>query len=389
MGCVDMKNTEVKFIFFCLVAALFVGICTTYVGANDVQASTEDIWRDFSEALEGLPPSITENLPDTIADSDTAGEGVSEMASTGYFIAVIQDILDVQLSSAIKLFASLIAVIIIFSTFGVFKNSFGESALPYAVRFCAISAVLAIILANQYPLLVKVKEYFEQLNSFMVGMIPITGAAWAMGGNVSTASAGTAMMYIFLNLSQYLFGKTVLPVAAMGTCLSFCNGISPQTGAKRISASIRRTYVFCLGGIMTLFAAILTTQTTITAAADSTTARTAKFVSSTIIPIVGGSVGDSLRTVASSVQYLKSILGSGCIVIILIMVLPVLLSLLLTRLALSLSAGVSEFLGGGEVGGMLNELADVYAGIIAAVAITSIMFILSFFIFIKTTVAIS
>jgi hypothetical protein len=108
-----------------------------------------------------------------------------------------------------------------------------------------------------------------------------------------------------------------------------------------------------------------------------------------VIPIVGGSIGDSLRTVAAGIQYIKSILGVGGIAMIFLAVLPVLASLLLTRFALSLAGGIAGFFGCGEIGGLLGELSEVYSSIVAAVAMTGIMFILTLFIFIKTAVAIA
>ena len=375
------------------ILSIVVFICFTLLFDLNISAAEsvggEELFSEFSQIVEDLNGEIKDKLPNDIdMDGASLGEGVSKLTQAPYIFGVLQEVLGTELSSSLKLLMSLITFLGIAGIFGALKNSFGESAMPSAVKFCTVSVTMAIIMKAQYGCFVRVSEYFEQLNIIMLGMIPITGAAWAMGGNVSTASVGTATMYSFLNISQLVFGKTILPIAAIGTCLAFCGGITSGNGIKRVATFIKKTYLFLIGTIMAIFGAILTTQTTLTAAADSTAARTAKFISSTVIPIVGGGVGDSLRTVATGVQYIKSVLGVGGILLIFLTVLPVITEIILMRMVLLLSSGIAELFGCGDIGGILNELAEVYSVVLAAVAVTCVMFILAFYIFIRTAVAI-
>ena len=379
-----MRRVFIKTSFAALIilALLFAVTVTTY-------ANEDEILNDFKNLIDEMPDDVKDRLPDDMENKESIEKGVLEFTQISYILNVIKEILGVEFASSSRLFAALVGLIAILGISGAAKNSFGDSAIPMAVRFAGVSAVMLTVVQTQYECLLKVKEYFEQLNGIMLGMIPITGTVWAMGGNVSTASVGSATMYVFLNISQLVFGNTVLPMAALGTCLAFCNGISPDMELKRVSGALRKTYLFLIGAVVTVFGAILSTQTMITAASDCATARTAKFISASVIPIVGGSVGDSLRTVASGIQYIKSILGVGGIAMIFLAVLPVLISLLLTRLALSLASGIAGFFGCGEIGGLLGELSEVYSSVVAAVAMTGVMFILTLFIFIKTAVAIA
>ena len=110
--------------------------------------------------------------------------------------------------------------------------------------------------------------------------------------------------------------------------------------------------------------------------------------SAAAIPIVGGSVGDTLRTVAAGVQYLKGVVGIGGIFLILLLVLPVLLSLLMTRLAFLLGGGVADILGCDAEGRLLGELGNVYGCMLAVVSMSAVMFILALVIFVRTTIAV-
>lgn len=221
----------------------------------------------------------------------------------------------------------------------------------------------------------------------MSALIPMAGTVWAMGGNVTTASAGTATLSLMLTAFETVCGKTVMPLSYFCMALALCHTLASDTGLGGLARAVKRVYTFSLGLMMTVLLASLGSQTALTAAADSTAARTAKAVSSAVIPVVGGSVGETLRTVASGVQYLKSVLGIGGILLIFFLLLPTLLSLLITRLVFLLASGVAELLGCESDGRLLSELGSIYGCLTAVVSMTSVMFILALSIFVKTVVA--
>ena len=140
---------------------------------------------------------------------------------------------------------------------------------------------------------------------------------------------------------------------------------------------------------MTILVTSLGAQTTISAAADGIASKAARAVSSNVIPVVGGSVGETLRTVASGVSYMKDIIGVGGIIFIAVLVLPTLITLILTRLAFLLAAGVADMLGCDGESRLLGEIGGVYGMFVAVCAMASVMFIIAMYIFLKCTVAIA
>ena len=111
-------------------------------------------------------------------------------------------------------------------------------------------------------------------------------------------------------------------------------------------------------------------------------------MSSTVIPIVGGNLGEALRTVASSVRYLKSIFGIGGIVIIALITLPMAISLLLTRFVFGIASTFADILGCGEESKLLSSFSEAYGCMLAVVCGVGMMFVLSLCIFMKTVIAV-
>ncbi len=366
--------------------------CMTASAAADPQGtdtSIPELPSEYRELTDRLPEEVYEKLPPGLSmeDPEANAEAVKEMSSAGYIFGALRETLGVGLGQSLKLFAKLCGLLVLSSVFAALCSSFGSDSLSGAIRFCSTSAIFAAILYTEYQHLQGIVAFFEKLNSLMLGMIPVTGAVWAMGGNVTTAATGSATLSVFLTVSEQLCASTVIPVSCVFTAFALCNALLPELGMHSMANALRKVYTFGLGLVMTLLLAVLSAQSTICAAADSTGARAAKLVSSTVIPVVGGAVGETLRTVASGVQYLKSVVGISGIVFIFLLLLPTLVSLLLTRLAFLLGTGVADILGCERESRLLGELGGVYGCMTSVVAMTSVMFILALSLFVRTAVA--
>ena len=106
-----------------------------------------------------------------------------------------------------------------------------------------------------------------------------------------------------------------------------------------------------------------------------------------LIPIVGGALGDTFRTVALGVAFLKSTVGVGVMIVLFLMLLPVLISLLLSRLSFRLSLTVAELLGCDIESRLLHELVGIYGTIIAVVSMCAVFLIFALTLFVKVAAA--
>ena len=382
-----------KKIFFCVKGLAFLILLVFAALSLSVGAYAEDdigaLPEEYYGMLENIPDEVADRLPDEMysGDAESIGEALTELTSSEYIFSLISELFGSGIGDALGVAARLCGILLISAVFASFKKSLNSEALSKAVGFCSSCAVFAAVIDMQYEQLSMVEGFFERLNSLFLGMIPVTGAIYAMGGNISTAAAGNTAMYTFLAVSERICASTIIPISCVCTALALCRGVAHEINLQGISSGIKKCYVFVLGMIMTILTALLAAQTTLTAAADSTAARAAKMVTSSMIPHVGGSVSDTLRTVASSVQYMKGIVGVSGIIFIVILLLPTLISLILTRFAFSFSGCVADLLGCEGESKLIGELGQVYGCMIAAVAMSSVMFILALNIFIKTTVA--
>ena len=344
---------------------------------------------EYSEVVEGLPSEVEGKLPDGIFSSDAEefGEAVSDISSAEYILGYIGELASLGLADAFKLLAMLVSIIVISAVFSALRSSFSSETVNKAVGFGTSCAIFGCVISLQISHLERAVEFFESINTFMLSMIPATGVIYAMGGNVTTAISSSGALYLFLAFCENFCAKTIVPVVSVCTAFSICASLAPNVNMRGFSKAVKKCYVFFLGLIMTVLLAALASQTALSSAADTVSSRAAKLVASNIIPIVGGSVGETLRTVASSVGYIKSVCGIGAIIFIILLVLPILVTLLLTRTVFIISVAAADLLGCERESRALSELDSIYGTLIAVICMVSVMFIFALTLFVRCTVA--
>lgn len=315
-------------------------------------------------------------------------EAVSQRSSVSYIVSQIFDAFSLEFGDVLKLFLVICSLLIISAVFNTAGSAFSSDSLASAVRFCSSGAIFAVIVHTQYEHFVRIEEFFDSLATLMRAMVPITASIWAMGGNVSTASVGSASFYVMLSACESLLRSSIIPVCSIMSVLGLCDAMADDMKTGRLLAALKKIYALFLGIVMTLLLSSLSAQTAIAASADTTAARTARLLSGNMIPVVGGSVGETLRTVYGGVSYLKNIFGIGGIIMIMCLLLPIGLSVLLTRIAFMISGGFAEMLGCANEARFLENLGEVYGSLLAVISGVSVMFVLSLCIFMQTVVAV-
>jgi stage III sporulation protein AE len=171
--------------------------------------------------------------------------------------------------------------------------------------------------------------------------------------------------------------------------LNLCDAMSDEMRVGRMLGAIRRIYNFFLCTVMTILVSCLAAQTAISASADGAAARTARLVSGSFIPVLGGSVGETLRTVASGVSYLKNVFGVGGILMIFSLLLPVCVSVLLYRTVFIVCGAIADLFGCASEARLLDGLGEVYGTMLAVITSVSVMFVLALCIFMQSVVAVA
>ena len=136
----------------------------------------------------------------------------------------------------------------------------------------------------------------------------------------------------------------VVPLMMIFLGLSFAGVAAPDLHAGALIRSVRSLALWILSLCLTVFLALLTIKTRISGVSDGVTLKTAKFLLSSAVPVVGSAVGDAWSAVSGCLTLVKSTIGIFGILVLAVVFLPQIIYLGLLTGALNLGAAAADTL---------------------------------------------
>ena len=126
---------------------------------------------------------------------------------------------------------------------------------------------------------------------------------------------------------------------------------------------------------MTVISVILSFQTIIAHSSDTVAMRSIKYAISHSVPIIGGLVSDSARTLSTGLTLMKNSVGFIGIVIIILISLYPLISLTVSKYSLQLASSFSAVISEDKANLFLDESVRMLSFLIAIVIMLDVAFI--------------
>lgn len=207
--------------------------------------------------------------------------------------------------------------------------------------FC-LCAVAALILPSLIARINLCFSAMDGLKKIATGFIPVFAAAVAGSGQPISASVAAAGIFTVTELSVWVCSVAVMPLC--GVFIAFGIAGAPEGSQLPASAAlfIKKLITFIIGGLVTVFSAVLVLKSYIAAAADSFSVRAAKALVSGAVPVIGGGLSESVSAVIASMGVVKSFTGFFGIAVIFFTFLPHIVSLFFWKLCLSLCRAVAK-----------------------------------------------
>lgn len=367
----------IKRCFCILLSVCFCLSLFSVLASADDGKTIPDVYQDL---LGSLPSSILERLPEGALSNNTEelGGAVGEMSSFSYLLGTVLSLVGLRFGDCIKLLCSVVGTLILSSICRTFCASLKKPEIARAFSFMITLIITISLFAAGFGTIEGVVAYFKTLNAFASASVPLMGSLYVMGGNAAAAVATSAGLSVFMTLLEEVVGRSIVPFC--GICLALaligaCEG-GPRLGS--LLTSLKKNYTLVLSFFMMLLLAMLSAQTVLGASSDTLAMRSAKFAAGSLIPVVGGSVAELLRSVSASVGYMRSAVGICGVLLLILLMLPTLVELLLARTAWQICAFFAEILGCDGEKRLLDEFASINGYLIAAVAICSSVLFLTF-----------
>ena len=351
--------------------------------AESEEASVTDPSRlpdAYTDLLDMLPDDIKAMMPDGFFSekSEDAQAGAMEASEFSFLFKTLLSVLGVKIGACLSLLCTVTGILILSSLCRSLGSTLRTEGVATAFSFCTTLVILTTLLCYGYESINGVKEYFSRLTGFSALSVPLLGGLYAMGGNVATAAASASGISVFMSLMEGLVGKTIVPFCGICLSLSLIGTLDPSLRIGTLLSTIKKNYTTALTFLMMLLLTMISSQTILASRSDTLAMKSAKFAAGNLIPVLGGSISELLKTVGAGVGYLRGTVGICAVLLLLFLLLPTLVELLLLRLTWQLCASLSDLLGCDREKRLLEEFASLHGYLLSAVCICSSILLISF-----------
>ena len=230
---------------------------------------------------------------------------------------------------------------------------------------------MCICTAVIIPLCSTIERAVEVLNGisgFMVLLVPVMAGLMISTGKELTGTSYYTVMMTAGNAVSAVSAKLVSPLMNVFLALTVTSSLSVKMNLGSLCESVYKLAKWALTFVMGIFTAVLSLQTIMTSSMDNVSQKALRFAVSSLVPVVGGALGEALNTFNGSVELLKT--GAGVLVIIAsgLIIMPVAAECIVWQFSMFVLASAGDIMG-------LNTMTKIFRNVSKAVAMmTGLLF---------------
>ena len=279
-----------------------------------------------------------------------------------------------ELQLNLKLLGELVVVAVVCTMLCLLGASFGEDG-PAAVAWAVCYMVMVVLGVRSFSVSAEIAtRAVDQMTSFMYAVIPALMGMLAASGGVVTAAVVSPFMMGATAAVGTLVKTTVIPLLLMSVTLSLVGEVSQRKQLSRLAGLLKWAGMTLLGLAATVFVAFAGMRGGLASVSDGAAAKAVKFLSGSMVPVVGKVFGDALDLVATSSLLVRGALGAfGLTTLAVVCLFPV-MKMTAIMLMFRIAAAVTQPLGDSRVSDCLDELGGALSSLCVCVATVGMMF---------------
>jgi stage III sporulation protein AE len=276
-----------------------------------------------------------------------------------------------------KLLASIVVLAIFSIILETIQSAFEKntvSQVGYAITYI----VLIILVINSFSVAIGyAKDAIGDMVGFMMAMIPLLLTLLASMGNMVSVSVLHPLVVFMIHSVGTLIYVVVFPLLFFSAVLHIVSAVSERYKVTQLADLLRNLAVALLGVFVTVFLGVISIKGATGAVTDGITVRTAKYVASNFVPVVGRLFSDATDTVLGASLLVKNAVGIAGVVIIILMCAFPALKILTLAFIYKVSAAVMQPLGASPISKTLQSIGKSMIYVFAALASVGLMFFLA------------
>ena len=360
-----------KKIICCIVLVLCVFLKISYATETDISTflnETKQYTADF------FPELNSQNLVDELTNGTKIDSKNLVNKIINIFIGKIKE--------NAKIIFSIIAVSILCSILKNIQSSFGGDVSEIAFYVCYLFIIILII-ASYTDIVSLCKDTITKLNDFMNMLIPLVLGLLVANGSIVSVSILQPILLVMTSTINVIVANVILPIIFISTMMNLIGNISENIKVSKIPKLLQKTCLWCLEFILIIFIGILSIEGTLGANVDGVTAKAAKSIVSTVIPVVGKALSDATDSILGATLITRNAVGIVGMIVIISIVLNPLISALIMMITYNVASALIEPIVDSRISKCMSGMGDSIKIVFALMATVCMLFIISTTIMIK------
>ncbi|HZK25852.1 MAG TPA: stage III sporulation protein AE [Oscillospiraceae bacterium] len=329
----------------------------------------ESFWEELQrESGEYLPDFTWHNILEWFRPGEGQGLSFSEIIN-GLWRFMWREIY-----FNLNLLAKLLFLAVIAALLKNLEKAFANDSISALTQAVVYLALVSIAMQSFAVAIGIGRDSVNNMVELILAVIPLLLALLASLGSFASAALFRPIIIFAVNFFAALTRDVVFPLIFLNTILSIVNYFSPRVTVSKLADLLKNSAVWTMGLCMTIFTGLMSIYGVASTVGDAVSLRTAKFLTSSFLPVVGGMISDAVETVAGATLILKSTVHIAGILVLFYLVAFPLIKILVLVFIYKLAAALIQPLGETSLCDSLNTLGNCLALVFAAVAVVSVIF---------------
>ena len=295
----------------------------------------------------------------------------------------IINLLGVDILSTLKIFISILVIILIHSILKSFAEDLNNSEVSKIIYYVQYILIVTIVMNNFYDIFKNITDTIKNLTGFANILVPLLVTLMTFTGSITTSNIIQPILLFIIQFIGKIMQDLIMPFVSIIVAISIVSKLSEKIQIEKISKFMKSTVVWFIGIILTAFVGVLSLEGTLTASIDGITAKTAKAAVSNLIPVVGKILGDGVDTILGCGVILKNAVGIvGVIIVIGICAIPI-IKLATFGIMYNILSAVAEPIADNKIVKLLEEFGGIFKLLFAIMCSISFLLIIGITLVIK------
>ena len=281
----------------------------------------------------------------------------------------VQSIVLDEIRSVMQLLAALVVPAFLHAVLvGISGKAAGIAA------FVCVLTVIGQLIGAYERSMVMASSAISLMTALSSRMYPLLSVLLVASGNPNAGEMFTPAASMAGALSSAVIGQWAIWLCSMTAVVTMAGQLSERMRLEGLAALMKRGFSIGLTALLSVFTAAVSIGGLLARGYDGASIQAVRFATSSLVPIIGGEVADSVSAMASSVALVKNALGVTGIILIGIVCIRPIAVLASVAFCTRLAAALIEPTGAGAMQKMIERMSGVFSMLMVSVMASCIVF---------------